>query len=299
MKKLLVALLSLVLVFAVVASVSAAAPTVTGQLKFQAYEDLQPLPKDSNWDKTYFDGRLFFNGDIDAQTNYFVSLQYTSDTTKGNDADFKVREAYATYKTSVGNFTFGKIRVTPSIIDLLDGVNPLTGGGITASNFVVKYGYNFDDNTNVGLTVVPTKSSGVEGGAFVAEAHTKASIFDLGLNYQYEGKGDAGYAFQASTTLFDSLSVWTEIGRLSDQGKTLTSDQKEAYYLGAAYTIGKFTFEAERQFNDDSALDGADQWGSKIAYAPTKNLSFELYHSSNYFLGNLHGKNLFQTVVRF
>ncbi|TCL65298.1 porin-like protein [Hydrogenispora ethanolica] len=304
MKKLLVALLSLVLVFAVVASVSAAAPTVTGLLQYEAHEDT------GTTDAEKVDARIFFNGSINDATNYTVSLQYAD--TAANGANVKVREAFATYKTGLGNFSLGKIRITPSIIDLLGGVSPLAGDvdGITAAQVVVKYAYSFDDNTNVWLAVVPADSSQsatskVEAGAFVAQLNTKASIFDLGLNYQYEGEGDAGYAFQASTTLFDSLKLWTELGRVADQTEAASSDAKTAYYVGAAYTIGKLTLEYEEQFNDDFKYNATfsgkgKHWGSKVSYAVNDNLTLELYHSPNYAIGGFdNSKNFAKAVISF
>lgn len=318
MKKLLVSLLALVLVFAVVARVSADAPVVTGKLQYEAYTDVSPadnVPGTPN-PHSYADARLFFNGDIDKETNYLVSLQYTSTSIANN---FKVREAYATYKTDFGNLSVGKIRVFPSIADLTDGVTSHLGNGITAAPFVIRYGYNLSDNTNFGLTVVPvdtgdetdvTSYSGA--GAFVAEAHTKVSIVNLGVNYQSEGKGDAGYALQASTTLFGSLNLWAEAGKLADQTQSLSSDEKKVELFGASLTINKLTFEVEKQFNDKAVLYGHDQWGAKVGYALTKNTTLEYYRSSNYYLGGLDavqnpgtvdekdtGVNFFRVTVTF
>ncbi len=300
MKKLLVSLLTLSLVFAVVASVSAAAPVVTGKLAFETYENADPTGL-----QQWGDVRFFFNGDIDETTNYSVALQYTSNGT------FKVREAFATYKTGVGNVSFGKIRVIPTIADLTDGIAPNFGDGITSAPFVLKYGYDVNETTNLGLTVVAgqngdSSSTGTykngtvvndsftEAGAFVAEAHTKVSIFNLGANYQYEGKGDAGYAVQVSTSLFDSLNLWAEAGKLADKSKALSDDQTEAYLFGFSYTIGKVTFEAEKQFNDDAILYGGNQWGAKIGYALTDNVSIEYLRSSNYYLGGADAIQFFK-----
>lgn len=312
MKKLLVSLVTLVLVFAVVASVSAAAPTVTGKLQFEGYSSADSDANDNT--KNYSDARIFFNGEIDPQTTYTVATQYNSGWN-----EFRLREAYVTYKSGIGDFSVGKIRVIPTIADLTDGIAPLQGNGITDASFVVRYGYNFSDDTNFALTVVPVKNnpnytvteevSGVEvvndaktaakyatsyvdAGTFVAEVHTKASIFDLGANLQYEGKGDPGFALQASTKLSDALSVWAEAGQFADKSKDLSSKEKSAYLLGASYTIGKWTLEAEQQFNDDvKYMYGHDQWGAKVGYALTDKVAIEYYRSSNYYLGGLEALN--------
>ncbi len=309
MKKLLVSLVTLVLVFAVVASVSAAAPTVTGKLQFEGYSSADSDANDNT--KNYSDARIFFNGEIDPQTTYTVATQYNSGWN-----EFRLREAYVTYKSGIGDFSVGKIRVIPTIADLTDGIAPLQGNGITNASFVVRYGYNFSDDTNFALTVVPVKNNSdyvvlnddksvnsektlasyatsfTEAGTFVAEVHTKASIFNLGANLQFEGEGDPGFALQASTKLSDALSVWAEAGQFADKSKDLSSKEKSAYLLGASYTIGKWTLEAEQQFNDDvKYMYGHDQWGAKVGYALTDNVAIEYYRSSNYYLGGLEALN--------
>jgi hypothetical protein len=290
MKKLFVAMLTMVLVFAVVATVSAAAPVVTGKLQYEVYG--------SSSDE-FADARLFFNGDIDKQTNYTVSLQYV--TPGYGSYDFVVREAYTTYKSDLGNVSFGKIRVTPSIVDNLYGINYGFGAGETKAPFVVKYSYNFSDDTNVGLTVIPRDQAKVDAGAYVAEFHTKVSIVNLGLNYQSAGHGDAGYALQASTTLFENLNLWTELGKWADINSDYTDDQNKALYVGGSYTFGKFTVEAEKQCNGKAREISPDleQWGGKVSFAATKNMTFELYKGTDAVLGNLPGTTFFKAIVTF
>ncbi len=319
MKKLLVSLLTLSLVFAVVASVSAAAPTVSGTIYSEVYSDKTTGGNDNNGDRVFNDIRLKVAGAIDEKTEYTVIARYTTaakglpgskyviDQKTGNvvelqdqgtagTGEFQLREAYGTYKSEIGNFSFGKIRVNPSVVDLLDGAfGEAAGPGTLVNPAVVKYSYSFSDDTSASVAVVAADGESVKGGSAVAYLNTKVADVNLAVFVNTASKGDLGYGVNASTTFFDSLNLWAEAGQYADYAKTAKDEDLQTIYLGASYTVGKFTFELEKQFNGGAY----EQWGSKIGYALTDKVAIEAFHSSNYAIGNIDADNYLKVTINF
>ncbi len=324
MKKLLVSLLTLVLVFAVVASVSADAPTISGTLYYEVYGDKTVKGDTNKGDREFADVRLKIAGSIDEKIDYTVITRYTSKATglpgsqyvidqktgtvveKENQGtagtgEFQLREAYVTYKSGLGNVSFGKIRVNPSIIDLLDGA--FNSGSTMVAPVVLRYSNNISDNTSVALSVIPADASDgsndYEAGSSDAEFSTKVANVNLGAYVHFLGKGDVGYGANASISFFDALNLYTEYGKYAnvDAGTTADTDSEQltTLYGGTSLTLGKFTFEVEKQFHEDTNK----QWGAKINYAATKSISLTAYHSSNYVIGNIDAANYIKATVTF
>jgi hypothetical protein len=315
MKKLLVSLLTLVLVFAVVASVSAAtAPTFSGTLYYEVYGDKTVQGDTNKGDREFVDVRIKMTGSIDEKTDYTVITRYTSKVTglpkydedTGNFVDntdtagtgeFQLREGYVTYKSGIGNVSFGQIRVNPSIIDLLDGA--FNSGGTMVAPVVLRYNNNISDNTSVALSVIPADYGDYEAGSSDAEFSTKVANLNLGAYVHFLGEGDPGYAANASISFFDALNLYTEYGKYAnvDAGTAADKDSEKltTLYGGTSLTLGKFTFEVEKQFHADTNK----QWGAKINYAATKNISITAYHSSNYAIGNIDATNYIKATVTF
>ncbi len=317
MKKLLVSLLTLVLVFAVVASVSAATANFSGTLYYELYGDKTVDAVDNKGDHEFVDVRIKMAGSIDEKIDYTVITRYTSKATglpgsqyvidqktgtvveKENQGtagtgEFQLREAYATYKSGIGNVSFGQIRVNPSIIDLLDG--SFNSGNTMVAPVVLRYSNNISDNTSIALSVIPADGNDYEAGSSDAEFSTKVANLNLGAYVHFLGKGDPGYAANASISFFDALNLYTEYGKYADADTTDAEDPLTTLYGGTSLTLGKFTFEVEKQFHD---ADTNKQWGAKINYAATKNFSITAYRSSCYVIGNIDAANYIKGTVTF
>lgn len=250
MKKFMAGIISLIMVFAVAITVSAA-PNVSGKVEIEVDNERQ-----SNL-KTEVD----FSGQLNESLDYNFELQ---GDTVGTTNPVIVDEASLTYTNELGQIQFGRFSYNTSVMDIMDTANVRT----MKDNAAIKASTNIGENMYAAIGYQIAEGNGFAEGAYQAEFDYSLPMITLGVNYQnFNDDSEAGLVWQAEVQPFDFLTVYGEYGN-----KTGTEDDQALVGAVAKHDSlgvrGEYNMETE-------------DWAAKVGYNVTNNLLAEYQYNSN------------------
>jgi hypothetical protein len=295
MKKLLVFFLSAALVLSM-AAVSMAAATVTGDFRYNMYEDETP----SVGDDSYADTDLYLraSGNLSDSVYATANFEWVKKNTEGAWTT-KVDEFFVTSKYGWGTAKMGyyEYKFTPDRVELKSA-----GKHVWAKNDAT-----FEVN-------VPVAEGFVIDGIFqpYAEAGVDDGGYGLAVNYKAENWGAkvtyADFKQDVDLTAFDvyymfneNMKLWVEGVDYSANDNSLVYDDGMDPVIGFAWTnIADTKLYASLEYAINKRQpDTSNEWNEyvfKAAYKLSNNIGLEFYH---YVVGDDLTKDKFRLRYQF